>query len=158
MYGTQILGGLMQTSDIQKALLIVGDTNSKLVNPKDESMVLLTGDAGSAILLEKKKGSKISAELVSNGEKYKTVIVPAGGMRNLHAKDQEMTFSDGYDRTLYNLFMDGFGVFEYTIREVPRILKRLYCQRKQENRRIRLLRDAPGKPIYITAIIQKSEA
>ena len=123
MYGTQILGGLMQTSDIQKALLIVGDTNSKLVNPKDESMVLLTGDAGSAILLEKKKGSKISAELVSNGEKYKTVIVPAGGMRNLHAKDQEMTFSDGYDRTLYNLFMDGFGVFEYTIREVPRILK-----------------------------------
>ena len=44
-------------------------------------------------------------------------------MRNLHAKDQEMTFSDGYDRTLYNLFMDGFGVFEYTIREVPRILK-----------------------------------
>ena len=84
VYGTQILGGLMQTSDIQKALLIVGDTNSKLVNPKDESMVLLTGDAGSAILLEKKKGSKISAELVSNGEKYKTVIVPAGGMRNLH--------------------------------------------------------------------------
>ena len=62
VYGTQILGGLMQTSDIQKALLIVGDTNSKL-------------------------------------------------------------FSDGYDRTLYNLFMDGFGVFEYTIREVPRILK-----------------------------------
>ena len=41
----------------------------------------------------------------------------------MHAKDQEMTFSDGYDRTLYNLFMDGFGVFEYTIREVPRILK-----------------------------------
>lgn len=34
VYGTQILGGLMQTSDIQKALLIVGDTNSKLVNPK----------------------------------------------------------------------------------------------------------------------------
>lgn len=44
----------MQVSDIDKALLIVGDTNSKLINPKDESMVLLTGDAGSAILLEKR--------------------------------------------------------------------------------------------------------
>lgn len=65
----------------------------------------------------------ISAELVGNGEKYKTVIVPAGGMRNLHAPRQEMTFADGYDRTLYNLFMDGFGVFEYTIREVPKIIK-----------------------------------
>lgn len=29
----------MQVSDIDKALLIVGDTNSKLINPKDESMV-----------------------------------------------------------------------------------------------------------------------
>ena len=90
----------MQVSDIDKALLIVGDTNSKLINPKDESMVLLTGDAGSAILLEKKSGMHISAELVGNGEKYKTVIVPAGGMRNLHAPRQEMTFADGYDRTL----------------------------------------------------------
>lgn len=123
VYGTQVLGGLMQVSDIDKALLIVGDTNSKLINPKDESMVLLTGDAGSAILLEKKSGMHISAELVGNGEKYKTVIVPAGGMRNLHAPRQEMTFADGYDRTLYNLFMDGFGVFEYTIREVPKIIK-----------------------------------
>lgn len=132
VYGVQILGGLMQTSDIQKALLIVGDTNSKLINPKDESMVLLTGDAGSAVLLEKKKGAKISAELVSNGEKYKTVIVPAGGMRNLHAVEDEMTFSDGYDRTLYNLFMDGFGVFEYTIREVPRILKDYVAKEKKQ--------------------------
>ena len=122
----------MQTSDIEKALLIVGDTNSKLINPKDESMVLLAGDAGSAVLLEKKNGSQISAELVSNGEKYKTVIVPAGGMRNLHAGHREMKFDDGYDRTLYNLFMDGFGVFQYTIREVPRILKDFVAKEKKE--------------------------
>lgn len=132
VYGIQILGGLMQTSDIEKALLIVGDTNSKLINPKDESMVLLAGDAGSAVLLEKKNGSQISAELVSNGEKYKTVIVPAGGMRNLHAGHREMKFDDGYDRTLYNLFMDGFGVFQYTIREVPRILKDFVAKEKKE--------------------------
>ena len=43
-----------------------------------------------------------------------------------------MKFDDGYDRTLYNLFMDGFGVFQYTIREVPRILKDFVAKEKKE--------------------------
>ena len=43
-----------------------------------------------------------------------------------------MKFDDGYDRTLYNLFMDGFGVFQYTIREVPRILKDFVAKEQKE--------------------------
>jgi len=131
VYATQVVAGLMSNSDIEKALVIVGDTNSKIVNPKDESMILLTGDAGSAILFEKKKGGHISAELSSEGEKYKTVIVPAGGMRNPKASEEVMMFSDGNERTLYNLFMDGFGVFQYTIREVPKAI-RSYLEREEK--------------------------
>ena len=123
VYATQIVSSMMSNSDIQKALVIVGDTNSKLVNPKDESMILLTGDAGSAILFEKKKGGYVSAELSSEGEKYKTVVIPAGGMRNPDASHEIMMFSDGNERNLHNIFMDGFGVFEYTIREVPKAIK-----------------------------------
>ncbi|MCM1232287.1 MAG: ketoacyl-ACP synthase III, partial [Ruminococcus flavefaciens] len=119
VYGTQAVCGLMKNSDIKKALLIVGDTNSKLTYPKDESMVLITGDAGSAILFETQKGSEITAELLSDGKYFKEVIVPAGGMRNLSANKEPLIFQDGNERTLYHLFMDGFGVLQYTIHEVP---------------------------------------
>ncbi len=132
VYATQVVSGLMKSSDIEKALVIVGDTNSKIVNPKDESMILLTGDAGSAILFEKKRGGEITAELSSEGEKYKTVIVPAGGMRNPNASEDLMMFSDGNERTLYNMFMDGFGVFEYTIREVPKAIRN-YLQKAEKS-------------------------
>lgn len=124
VYGTQAVCGLMKSSDIDRALLIVGDTNSKITYPKDESMVLMTGDAGSAILFEKKKGAVITAELLSDGEDYKAVIVPAGGMRSMEADRTPMTFQDGNERTLYHLFMDGFGVFQYTIHEVPEAIRR----------------------------------
>ncbi len=132
VYATQVVGGLMSSSNIQKALVIVGDTNSKMTNPKDESMVLLTGDAGSAILFERRQGASITAELTSEGEKYQTVIVPAGGMRNLKAPENPMVFEDGNERTLYNLFMDGFGVFEYTIREVPQAIRSYLEWQKKE--------------------------
>lgn len=123
VYATQVVCSMMSNSDIEKAILIVGDTNSKITYPKDESMVLLTGDAGSAILFEKSGESAIAAELLSDGEDYKTVIVPAGGMRCLDADTEPIVFQDGNERTLYHLFMDGFGVFQYTIHEVPAAIR-----------------------------------
>lgn len=132
VYATQVVSAMMSNSDIEKALVIVGDTNSKITHPKDESMVLLTGDAGSAILFEKRQGASITAELSSEGEKYKNVIVPAGGMRNPKASEDTMLFADGNERTLYNLFMDGFSVFEYTIREVPKAIQSYLAKEKRE--------------------------
>lgn len=129
VYSTQIISALMANSDIEKGLLIVGETMSKMVHPEDKSSVMLFGDAGAAILFEKVPDNKLSGMLCSDGEGYKAIIAPAGGFRNLKASEEAMFFSDGNKRTLYNTWMDGAKVFEFTIRDVPQTIKK-YMERE----------------------------
>lgn len=123
VYGAQVISSIMANSDIEKGLLIVGETMSKMVYPEDKSSVMLFGDAGAAILFEKVSNSKLSGMLCSDGEGYKAIIAPAGGFRNMEASKEAMLFSDGNQRTLYNTLMDGAKVFEFTIRDVPNTIK-----------------------------------
>ena len=53
VYGLQVVSSLMNNSDIEKALLIVGDTAGKTTYPEDRASVMLIGEASVAVLLEK---------------------------------------------------------------------------------------------------------
>lgn len=53
VYGLNIAGSLMLSSDIEKAILCFGDTSVKPVSPEDKSSAMLFGEAGSATLLSK---------------------------------------------------------------------------------------------------------
>ncbi|MBQ3225437.1 MAG: ketoacyl-ACP synthase III, partial [Clostridia bacterium] len=123
VYCVQAVASMMQSSDIEKALVIVGETMSKMINPKDQSTAMLFGDAGAAALLEKQEGSKIKGLLRSNGEGYRSIIAPAGGFRNMNAPTEEMIWADGNPRTLYNTNMNGTDVFSFTISDVPKAIK-----------------------------------
>lgn len=125
IYGVQVLGSMMQSSNITKALLITGDTASKSVYPTDRSSVMLFGEAGAAILLEKTEDNShpITSILKSDGNGYRYMIVPGGGYRNLHPTDEVFDCKDGNKRTLYNSFIQGTAVFTFTIFDVPNILK-----------------------------------
>ena len=124
VYGIQAVSSLMSCSDVNKALLIVGDTAGKSVYPTDKSAVMLFGEAGGAVLLEKKSNvTPISAMLRSDGNGYQYMIIPAGGYRNLNAPATPFMCPDGIERTLYNSILQGTSVFTFTIFDVPRILK-----------------------------------
>lgn len=124
VYGIQTICSLMQSSNIERGLLIVAETISKIANPNDRSTAMLFGDAGSAILLEKEEGSgTINGLLRSDGNSYKAIIAPAGGFRNMHATSESMIWSDGNERTLYNTNMNGTDVFNFTISDVPKAMK-----------------------------------
>src|SRR3989338_5033789 len=51
VYGLATLSGMMSASGIQKALLLVGDTITHLLDPKDKGTVPIFSDAGSATAL-----------------------------------------------------------------------------------------------------------
>ena len=121
VYSIQIAASMMQNSNIQKALVITGETVSKLANPRDRSVALMFGDAGCAILLEKKK-AKMSGSLYTDGNGFKAIIAPAGGFRNLDASKTEFIFSDGIIRNLYNIWMNGTDVFAFSITTVPKAI------------------------------------
>lgn len=129
VYGLNVVCSIMQSSDINKALLLCGESLTKMTNPNDKSVAMLFGDGGSAILLEKtEEESKINGIVKSDGTGYKAIIAPAGGFRNLHASEEDMVWPDGNTRTLYNTIMQGDDVFSFTISAVPRTVKEFLAQ------------------------------
>ena len=124
VYCIQAAAAMMQCSNIDKALVIVGETMTKMVNENDKSAVMLFGDAGAAALLEKTEDAcEIKGLLRSDGNGYRAIIAPAGGFRNMTASDEPMLWQDGNPRTLYNTNMNGTDVFAFTISDVPRAIK-----------------------------------
>lgn len=124
VYGLITICSLMNSSNINKALLLVGETNSKNVSADDQGLAMLMGDGGGAVLLEKTTGHEtIDGCLKSDGEGYKAVIIPAGGYRNMDASNQQYIFPDGNKRTLYNTYMNGVDVFNFTISDIPQTIK-----------------------------------
>ncbi len=122
VYTLQIAASMMENSDVQKAIVIVGETVSKLANPHDRSVSMLFGDAACAILLEKKNNS-MSGSLYTDGSGFKAIIAPAGGFRNLEASKDDIDFPDGIKRNLFNVWMNGTTVFTFTIFDIPKAIK-----------------------------------
>lgn len=130
VYGIQVLSSMMVSSNISKALLISGDTGSKTVNPRDKSKVMLGGDVGVCLLLEKSEdeGDEIHSLVRSDGNGYRYLIVPAGGCRNMNPPRNEVLCEDGIERSLYDSFMRGTSVFTFTVFDVPKIVKDFLSQ------------------------------
>lgn len=127
VYGLNVVCSMMQNSDINKALLLCGESLTKMTNPKDKSVAMLFGDGGSAVLLEKTEGeSDIKGILKTDGSGYKAIIAPAGGFRNINAPTEDFVWPDGNTRSLYNTTMQGEDVFAFTISAVPRTVKEFF--------------------------------
>ncbi|MBD5310872.1 MAG: ketoacyl-ACP synthase III [Bacteroides sp.] len=126
--GMQTLASIMNTGDIDKALLIVGDTAGKSVCTNDRSSVMLFGEAGGALLLEKQSSHKIESLIRSDGSGYRYMIIPGGGYRNLHADPKPIMCKDGNERSLLNSFIQGTSVFTFTIFDVPRLIKDFFAK------------------------------
>jgi len=124
IYGLQVVASMMNSSNIKKALLLLGETASKTTNPDDRASIMIVGDTGVALLLEKAEDAKPVTSLVrSDGNGYRYLIVPGGGYRNLNASQAVEVCQDGNKRSLHNSFMMGTSVFTFTISDVPRLLK-----------------------------------
>lgn len=124
LYGIQVIASMMKSSNISKALLVSGDTGSKINNHNDKSKAMIGGEAGVALLLEKTDSdSHINSLVRSNGEGYRYLITPAGGFRNMNPPREEVVCKDGIKRTLYDPFMMGTSVFTFTVFDVPKAMK-----------------------------------
>lgn len=125
VYGLQAVCSMIESSDIERALLVVGETMTKMTGAKDRSVNMLFGDGGAAFLLEKDPSCKeeIKISLKTDGDGYSAIIAPAGGFRNMYASREETEWSDGNIRSLHNVFMNGTDVFTFSITDVPKSIK-----------------------------------
>jgi len=123
IYGLQTAMNLMESSDMEYCLLLMGETASKLVDPMDKSVAMMYGDAGAAILLERDPAAGATTLLRSDGERFKTIILPAGGFRDMNPPHDRFMCRDGIERSLYDIFMDGTSVFSFSITDVPEAIQ-----------------------------------
>ena len=123
VYGLQTAMSMMERSDAAYGLLLLGETASKLVNPKDKSIAMMYGDAGAAILLERRPGAASTALLRSDGNRFRTIILPAGGFRDMNPPGDTFLCNDGIERSLYDIYMEGTSVFSFSISDVPKAIR-----------------------------------
>ncbi len=107
-------------------LLTAGDTLGRLVHKKDRPTAPLFGDAGSAALIEPDpSASEMRFILRADGSRLRTLCIPAGGSRTPSGPETraEIDRGGGVVRSDENFFMDGFGVFTFTMTEQPDLLR-----------------------------------
>lgn len=124
-----IIYAMMQNNGFQKALLLDGETRSKVYSRKDRREAYIFGDAGVACLIERNENYKESLfSINSNGALGKLIMIPGGGYRNMSSAEtikERVVDEYGNIRTDEQGHMEGADVFNFVIREVPKDIKRL---------------------------------
>ncbi len=115
---TQMLAGLGGG----KALLLAGETPSKMTNPRDRSTAPLFGDAGTATALEVDKAAPpIHFDLGSDGGGGEAIIVREGSYRHpvTAATLEPKTYDGGVVRCGNQLALDGPAIFNFSVQVTP---------------------------------------
>lgn len=110
----------------RRALLIVGDTISRMVSPRDKSTVFLFGDGASAIALEcNSTAAPMHFTYGTDGRGQNHLLIPAGGARRPSTSDtaERRVREGGNQRSDEDLFMNGAEVFAFTLRVVPNLVQ-----------------------------------
>lgn len=130
VYGLGVAGSLMSTGTLKRCLLLVGNTQSKNLNPKDKSVWPLFSDAGSATAIEytTENGDSLKLSYGTDGSGEQTIIIPDGGYRNMVTPEsfKEEEFEGGIIRNRLNLIMHGDDVFGFVISNIPKFTKDLF--------------------------------
>ena len=116
VYGLLQASLLVSSSSCKKVLVCVGDVISKYVNPRDKSLIVIFGDAGSATLVEKGNHS-IAFNIMSEGSGAQYLVIKAGSNRYPKNKDTciERIDEDGNWHTDENLYMDGIQLMNFCL-------------------------------------------
>ena len=131
VYGLSTAMAYASLQGVNNVLLLVGETMSKTISPKDKITFPLFGDAGTATLVQKNDVFKTSLfSLNSDGSGAGILNMPYGGYRNPSSIEglTEKTDAEGNIRTGEHLFMNGMEVFNFGLREVPKDIKKIMEQ------------------------------
>ena len=124
-----IVYSMMQNHGFRKALLLDGETRSKVYSRKDRREAFIFGDAGVAALIERdEKFGTSHFSINSDGSRGNLIMIPGGGYRNMSSVEtlrEKVVDEYGNIRTDEQGYMNGADVFNFVIVEVPKDIKRL---------------------------------
>ena len=129
LYGLTIAFSMLSSGGFRKALILDGETRSKVYSLKDRKTGFLFGDGGVAALVENKGIFRKSwFSLNSDGSRENLIKIPAGGYRKMSSCEtvaEKVIDEYGNIRSEEQGYMNGADVFNFVIREVPKDFNRL---------------------------------
>jgi 3-oxoacyl-[acyl-carrier-protein] synthase-3 len=129
LYGLTIAYSMVTAGNVRKALILDGETRSKVYSQKDRKTGFLFGDGGVAALIESSdKFGKSFFSLNSDGSRESLIKIPAGGYRKMSTCEtvtEKVVDEYGNIRSEEQGYMNGADVFNFVIREVPKDFNRL---------------------------------
>jgi len=129
IYGLSVVYALLQNRGLRKALILNGETRSKVYSPKDRRTAFIFGDAGVAALIERDDRVGPSwFSLNSDGSREDLIKINGGGYRNpssLETLKERVVDEYGNIRNDEQGYMNGGDVFNVVIREIPTDIKLL---------------------------------
>lgn len=139
LYAITVAGNLLSAGTARRALLLIGDTASRMGSYKDKSRVPLFGDAGMAMALEYDPTAEdIAIEMNTLGAGYKALMTPHGGYRHPIKKEEsfvEEDFGNGIIRAPKDALINGMDVFSFAITKPPIGVKKMmeHCELTVDN-------------------------
>lgn len=132
IYGLSVVYSMMLTGNIRKALILDGETRSKVYGPRDRRSAFIFGDGGVAALVERdEKFGETTLSLNSDGSRADLIMIKAGGYRHMSTPEtlkERVVDEYGNMRSDEQGYMKGGDVFNFVIREIPRDIKRTIAE------------------------------
>ena len=124
IYGLAVAKGLIAAGIVKNILLLTSETYSKHIHPKDKGNRTIFGDAAAATLISTTGSAEIqNFSMGTDGRGAKNLITKSGGFRYPNKVD-DLTFDEtGNPISSDHLFMNGSEIFEFTLDEVPILVK-----------------------------------
>lgn len=123
IYGLSVVYSMMQGGNIRKALILDGETRSKVYSAKDRNTAFIFGDAGvAALIIKDKKFGDSWFSLNSDGSREDLIKIKGGGYRypsSTETLKEKVVDEYGNIRTDEQGYMNGGDVFNFVIREIP---------------------------------------
>lgn len=133
--GISMARGMIETGLAENILLITSETYSKYINPRDRSTNILFGDGAAATIISKcDADSVVDIKISSNGNKFETFYIPAGGSRL--PKDETTCINEtdqsGNIKCLEDIHMNGFAVWQFISKNVSKQISNLLSKNNLE--------------------------
>lgn len=131
IFALNIVYSYMQNAGIRKALLLDGETRSKVYSPKDRKSAFIFGDAGVAALIERNESFGESVfSMNTDGSRADLIMIKGGGYRNpssVETLKEKVVDEYGNIRSDEHGYMKGDDVFNFVIKEIPKDIKTLFA-------------------------------
>lgn len=127
-YGLTVAYSMIQAGGIRKALILDGETRSKVYSPKDRRTAFLFGDGGIAALIERdSRFGNSYFSIHSDGSLGDLIKIEGGGYRHPSSVEtlrEKVVDEYGNIRTDEQGSMNGSDVFSFVLMNIPKDIKR----------------------------------